>query len=366
MIEKVGEGNAVAMPPLRRTLIASLLAAVCGALSLTATAGAATSPIGSKVKELPVSFTVSNVNQTLLPCATDGQTYTIHGHLNGTAAELKSGKVTLLQHGLGLGEFFWRIQVPGYDFTKNLATRGHATVSIDRLGYGASGKPDGNGSCIGGQADIAHQIIGDLKSGVYAGVSHPKFAKVGLIGHSAGGQITEVESYSFHDATAIGILAYADQGISTYQTQLGQVALAQCAEGGKLKNVLYGPPHYETLGSNLDQAYDAFFHSAPSNLLAAAAPRLSADPCGDLSSYVAAMPIDMQNLSSITQPVLLVQGADDSLFPPPSVSNQAALFTGSSSVSYWEQPDAGHALTYEAGHTQLANRVASFLSKNGL
>ena len=91
-----------------------------------------------------VTFTVQNVNQTLLPCSTDGATYTIAGHLTGIAAELRSGKITLFLHGLGLGEFFWRIQnLPGYDFSANLARLGHASLTIDRLGYGKSGKPGG-------------------------------------------------------------------------------------------------------------------------------------------------------------------------------------------------------------------------------
>jgi pimeloyl-ACP methyl ester carboxylesterase len=362
LVHWIAAGYRSEMLPLRRTLTAVLLTVATAVLATPALASAA----GPKVMEKPVAFTVTNVNQSLLPCTTDGGTYTIVGHLNGTAQELSSGKVTLLLHGLGLGEFFWRIQIPGYDFAKNLAGDGHASVTIDRLGYGASGKPVGTGSCIGGQATIAHEIIGDLKTGNYTGAGSPSFAKVGLIGHSAGGQITEVESYSFHDAQAIGVLGYADQGFSAYQLSLAKVAAAGCAQGGTLQDLTFGPAGYESLGSNLDQAYDAFFHSAPSGVVAAALPHLSSNPCGDLSSYAAAPSVDMTHLASITQPVLLVQGGKDALFPPPDLEDQAKLFTGSSSVSYSDLPDAGHAFTYEAGHQKLATTVAAFLASHGL
>jgi len=188
-------------------LRAAVIAAVFGALI-----GAATASAETRVFERPVSFQVSNVNRSGLVCGTDGRSYTIRGHLVGTRSELRSHRVTLYLHGLGLGEFFWRLQgVPGYDFAAGMARRGHASVVIDRLGYGASDKPQGMGSWIGGQADIAHQIIGRLKSGRYDGAVTPRFRRVGLIGHSAGGLITEVEAYSFSDAAAIGVLAYADR-----------------------------------------------------------------------------------------------------------------------------------------------------------
>ena len=67
-----------------------------------------------------------------------------------------------------MGESFWSFAAaPRYDYAAALARAGHASVVIDRLGYGASGHPDGNQTCLGAQADIAHQIVGKLRSGDY-------------------------------------------------------------------------------------------------------------------------------------------------------------------------------------------------------
>src|SRR5947207_374947 len=82
------------------------------------------------------------------------------------------------------GRFFWDFQaVPGYDFAAALAQRGHVSAIVDRLGYGASDHPDGTKSCIGGQADVAHQVVQGLRSGGYATSSGPsvRFRRVALV-----------------------------------------------------------------------------------------------------------------------------------------------------------------------------------------
>jgi pimeloyl-ACP methyl ester carboxylesterase len=233
------------------------------------------------------------------------------------------------------------------------AAKGHVSVTIDRLGYDSSGKPQGFGSCIGGQADIAHQIIGDLKSGAYKGSLTPSFKRVGLIGHSAGGQITEVESYSFGDAAAIGILAYADQGDSAFQLALAAGATAVCSAGGEPSNETSGPGGYAKLGQAKQEGREAFFASAPARVQFETLNVLTANPCGDLASYAAAPATDLANIGQIKVPVLAVQGGQDKLFPVPDVKTQSTLFTGSSSVTFATLARSAHALTWRA------NTVAS-------
>ncbi len=344
--------------PIRLSLLAAL---VCAAV-LPAGARAA-----ETIVDRPVAFTVQNVNRSKLPCATDGATYTVRGHLTGPASAIASPKAaTLYLHGLGLGEFFWRFEgVPGYDFTDDLARRGRVSVTIDRLGYLTSDKAPGMQSCIGAQADIAHQIIEQLKAGSYAGATHPAFADVGLVGHSAGGLITQVEAYSFGDAKAIGVLAYADQGISNFQLGAAGAAKTVCVNGGVPASSA-GPGGYALLGQTLPVGRRAFFASARENVISSTLPLLTKNPCGDLASYMAAPPVDKANLAAVTAPVLLVQGAADKLFPDGSVNAQRGLFSGSPAVTYRSIPRSGHALTLESGHTQLVRDVGDFLTANGL
>src|SRR6476619_5002225 len=103
-----------------------------------------------KIASTPVSFQVKNTNTTTAPgCAPDGGTYTVRGHLTAPKKGKQAG-VTLYLHGLGLGEWLWNFQpVKSYNFVAGMARLGHASVTVDRLGYGASGKPpDGKRVCI--------------------------------------------------------------------------------------------------------------------------------------------------------------------------------------------------------------------------
>src|SRR3954453_10680274 len=131
-----------------------------------------------KAASVSVTFTVKNTNTSQFACASDGATYQVKGHISGPASALASASkkkkkakkrpkaVTLYMHGLGLGEWFWNFTpIPGYNYALQQARAGHVSVTVDRLGYGASSRPDGNKICIGSQADVTHQIVQQLKTG---------------------------------------------------------------------------------------------------------------------------------------------------------------------------------------------------------
>lgn len=344
---------------------------VCGALAAAALSLVGASPAAaqsSRVSARSVSFAVRNVNRSKLACSTDGRRYVVRGHLVGTAAELRNpGAVTLYLHGLGFGEFFWRSNVaPGYDFAARMAQRGHVSVVIDRLGYRSSGKPAGADSCMGGQADVANQIVGQLRSGNYRGGGSPRFGKIALAGHSAGGLIAQVATYSFKGVDALAVLAYADQGKSAFQNSAGLDSTAICVEGDERALGRMGPRGYALLGQTRRQARVGFFSTAPSRVFDRVFPLLTRNPCGDLSSYVAAPRTNLANLGSITVPVLVVQADRDALFPPPSGRRQAALFTGSSRVTFRTLRQTAHAITFERGRTALVRDMDAWLDGSGL
>src|SRR5919198_3710711 len=150
----------------------ALLIAFLGALAIqggmTVTADA--SP--RDIVDVPVSFQVQNTNTSRDPCPSDGKSYVVRGHLTGPrAAVLDPGPraVTLYHEGFDSGEWNWRFRVvPGYDYAAEMARLGYSSVTVDQVGYGASGHPQGNDTCIGAQADIAHQIIGQLGGASYS------------------------------------------------------------------------------------------------------------------------------------------------------------------------------------------------------
>jgi pimeloyl-ACP methyl ester carboxylesterase len=314
-----------------------------------------------------VVFTVGNVNQSSVPCATGGGTYRVRGQLVGPAAALGATGVaaTLYLHGLGFGASFWAFTpVPGYDFASEMAGLGHVSVIIDRLGYGASDHPPGTASCIGGQADVAHQIVQDLRSGSYV-VSQGQpvsFARVALVGHSLGGAIAQVEAYSFHDIGALGVISYADLGQSILA--LGTLASADlgCVLGGEQSD---GAAGYAPFGATASDFGAEMFYDADPAVVAAATATRNPDPCGDDVSLAQTVVLDQLLLATIRVPTLLLYGADDALFPPPAGSLQRLRFTGSRDVTLTVLPHTGHAVTLGRTAPVFVADLSAWLAARG-
>ena len=349
-----GAGPAVAVTP------ASTAPA---AASVGTRAAAAASAV--RVASIPISFTVRNVNRSKVACGSDGKTYTVRGHLVAPAGAVRGGATrtaTLYLHGLGFGQFLWTFEaVKGYDYAATMARAGQTSVVVDRLGYGASSKPDGNAICVGSRADIAHQMVQDLRSGHYTLRGHRPvgFGRVVLAGHSYGSQIAEVEAYSFGDVNGLIQFAYADR----VQSLVAQIALTianeNCATGGKRVNP-GGPRHYTPFGDPVAAPMALFNNAAPA-VTRAALPQVSIDPCGDDASFAKAVTVDLRNAGKITAPVLIVEAGADAFFPPPAAADQAALFTHARSVSTAVVPGSGHAITLSIHRAVLDSAVLTFL-----
>ncbi len=356
-----------------RALLAAL--AVPALLMASAPAAAAAAPVragssvaGGEVVQRAVSFTVRNVNGTGIDCKPDGATYTVRGHITGTAQSLTDPKaVTLLLHGLSYGEFFSNFTaVPGYNFADQQAQAGHVTVTVDRLGYGASDKPVGENICFGSRADIAHQMVQQLKAGTYntTGVGSAKFPKVVLVGHSVGGIIAQTEPYTFGDIDGLMVLSYSDTDVSLGATTALAIATQQCQAGGMPQHGDSGPTGYVWFGADTPEKFiEAHFYTpgADPTVVAAVAAVRSEDPCGDILSYKKAVAADLANIGKITVPTLVLVGGRDAIYPAPA-DKQAGLLTGVSDRTAVTIPDTGHALTFHRSQDQFQAQVSRWLT----
>src|SRR5205807_5310716 len=119
------------------------------------------------------------VNNSLVPCLTYGARYKLSRHIVGPVAARRDGAAaTLYLHGAAVPEATWRMPVPGYDYGFEQAQLGHISVTLDRLSYGASPTTNGLLTCHGGQADMAHQIIAQLRAGSYESAAPIRFARI--------------------------------------------------------------------------------------------------------------------------------------------------------------------------------------------
>jgi pimeloyl-ACP methyl ester carboxylesterase len=312
-----------------------------------------------------VTFTVDNVNRSKLKCPTDGQQYRIRGHLVGPRAAVQRGRAaTLFLHGLELGEFFWTDGPNDISFVDRMAAAGQVSVVIDRLGYDSSGKPDGNGSCLGGQADIAHQIVDDLRAGSYetaGSSSSARFSKVALGGHSAGGLLTELTAISFNNVDAIVVASYSDTVLSDAGKAAAAANAQACTAGGQPTEGGAFPRAYASFPPSLDDFRKGFFLSASPADIDRIAEKRNLNPCGDTATFAAGAAVNAANIASITVPVLVIIGGQDALFPPPAGPTQKSLFTGSKNVRLVQLSPSSHAITVEAVAPQFARTIADFL-----
>jgi pimeloyl-ACP methyl ester carboxylesterase len=345
-----------------RSTIAMVVATAAIAL-MTGTAGA--QPPGAKVIKRAVTFQVRNLNGSILPCAADGSAYEVKGHLVGPesvvgpGASAKTRAVTLYLHDLSFGEFFWSFTaVPRYDYAAAMARAGHASVVIDRLGYGASGHPPGNQTCLGAQADVAHQIIGKLRSGDYAaeGGSAPRFDKVALAGHSTGALIANLEAISFKDADALVAMGYTPQ-VTRQAFEDFYASRAACDAGGD--------SGYAYIAATDAEFQARVFGNAEPAVKMAATRLRTRDPCGDGGSIIGGLLQDLKSLGQVKVPVLIVCGRDDAVTPSFACPVLKRRYTGSSDVSLSFLAKTGHAFTLERTAPTFRRRVGKWLGAHG-
>ncbi len=315
-----------------------------------------------KVASVPVSFQVKNTNTAIAPCTPDGGTYTVRGHITGPKGFKRPG-VTLYLHGLGLGEWLWNFQpVKSYNFVRGMARSRHVSVTVDRLGYGASDKPaSGKAICIGSQADIAHQIVGQLKAGTYVatGVTPRKFKRVAIAGHSAAGQISITEAYSYRDVRALVVVSFSFSNLPRGNDEFGFERIA-CDKGG---DPVTGLTDYGFFGRTAAGFRSTMFHSAPKAVQDAAIPLHYPDPCGDNYSLIDTIQRQAANVGKVKAPVLVVCGRNDVLYAPFGCEAQGDRFSKGSTLLL---KNTGHGVPLERGAKTFRKRLSRFLGRYGL
>jgi pimeloyl-ACP methyl ester carboxylesterase len=330
---------------------------------------------GRATASVAVTFSVQNVNRSKIACGTDGATYQVKGHLFGPRSALANSSrrrkhlraATLYLHGFGFGEWFWDFSaVPGYDYASSQAKSGHTSVVIDRLGYDSSGHPDGNRSCLGGQADIAHQIVQELRKGSYtvAAGKPVRFRKIALAGHSAGGEIADIEAYSFKDVDALIVMSFSYSNLPRAQIALGPTR-DKCLAGGEPAEP-GTPSGYAYFGQPTAADYQAImFADSTQPVLDAASALRNRDPCGDTNSIVPALLQQRPHVAKIRVPVLIVCGTRDALYSPLGCGQQQDRYTHSRSKTLELIKGAGHALTLGRSAKTFRKKVGRWLTRRG-
>ena len=349
---------------LRRLLPSVLLGLLSTGLFL-ALSGTSTAAQGTV--ELPVAFQVQNTDTSQAPCppgsvASDGATYTVRGHISGPAAALASGKahaITVYLFGYEAGEWNWDLKgVPGYDYAAEMAKRGHVSLTLDELGYGASGHPaNGIETCQGAEADITHQIIQKLRNGDYTLPEGPsiKYSTVVLAGHDVGGEVAEMEGYSYDDINGLMLVTFAEQGFTPYIIERSTLAAFEtCTESASGYVHFVSEQEFRTL----------LFYGADARVIEAAAALRNANPCGVIRSAPPGILVDDRaHASQIKVPILIVFGNNDTLvWTRQGEEEEESNFSGSSDKSTVFIPEAGHFVMFARTAPLFDSTISAWLS----
>lgn len=337
-------------------------------ISLLASLGLGGGDRAERIREVPVAFTVVNQNRSLVPCQSDGEAYTIRGHLVAPTSGLaRPRSVGLYVHGATLGEWNWRFKdVPGYNTMAEMAKLGHASISIDRLGFDSSGHPVGDQMCLGSEADIVSQIIDQLKAGTYrlGRARGPSFSRVAVVGYSAGGAIAEIIGHSFGNADALGIVTWVDQPTQVH-FRLAPRAAEGCLTGGEpVEDDGTGPTGYAYTWPSWDDQHPDAFGNTEQAVLDKIELRLNRDPCGYAESLSMAMLVNNLLLPLIEVPVLIVYADRDRVAPRPSVG-AAEDRIGSSDVTVETIKNAGHTVMLQRTAPAFRSVLHRWLDAHG-
>lgn len=324
-----------------RTACATLL------VSALVTSGLAASPAlaADGVASDPVSYDVVNRNGTPVPCAGDGRTHTLRGRLV-TPGSGATGRVNVLVHDITAGGWFWHLREhPAYDYASRLAERGETSLVLDRLGYDESPLANGWRTCLGAQATMLHQVVGQLRDAGYE--------EVVLHGHSVGAALAELEAATFADVDGLVLMSWSDSA-PTFRA---------IAEAGKQHaTCLASPDGYAPYGATEAHFQELLFATAPADVRATATALRNPDPCGDAVSLSTLLVATNLTSRLIDVPVLLLFGERDALNRPSAARWQPLAYSPGAEVTSYVIQGAGSALPLEASAPQTRERVLEWLT----
>ena len=314
---------------MRRLLyIALCMAAIAVGFAVPSIAPAQTRGVG--LVRQPVEFTVENP-------AERGAARRIVGYRYDTFCT--SPTAVLLMHGLSYTKESW--DFPGYSVAQKLAEAGYATFAIDRLGYGESKLDNGYHVTHEGYADMAHQMVEQLRA--------QGFQHVVLAGHSAGAGTTELAAALYGGVDAIMPMGWHHRP----SNQLGQDFFT----GDYLRAAQDDYVYF--LGTPQHRAEMFYPTSADPAVVAADTKAAVPTPSGEIFS-IGKQPSRLL-VGMIKVPVFLQFGDSDRLFEVQYAKMHAEEFRSSPSVTTDIVPDAGHTFMLTKNGVAGTDRMVAWL-----
>ena len=236
------------------------------------------------------------------------------------------GLAVVFLHGAGGYHISWWQQVPVFNQT-------YRCVSFDHRGFGRSVDPTGEG---------AARFVDDLE-GLLA---HLGINRVSLVAQSMGGRTAL--GFAVRHPERVRALVMADTwGFFDWPEQVERANTLRDQQTGN-----DAPLSVRAVGPKFrrDEPLRAFLYAQVGGLNPPRDPSTNLDPAAPTVDQVKALRV----------PLMMLEGADDEIVPPPLMKAFHALMPDS---EYVEVPDAGHSVYFENAR-QFNDLVGSFLARH--
>ena len=214
-------------------------------------AGVAAVMIGGLLSPAGATAESATCQDVYIPVSLAGQQQTVYGSF--CRPPQPTSTVLLLVPGGTYTSAYWDLpaSLGLFSFRAGMNGLGYATLTIDRLGSGRSSKPLSTLLTSITQADVAHQIVGRLRTG-QLGTAYPK---VIIGGHSLGAAISLIEAASYHDVDGVLSAGIAHQFDPVDSATDLFASLYPASLDPLLSNRNYDPGYLTTLPGTRQRAF---------------------------------------------------------------------------------------------------------------
>ncbi|MBW0136343.1 alpha/beta hydrolase [Pseudonocardia abyssalis] len=295
----------------------------------------------------PIDFEVSN---QLEP----GSSYTLRGFLYEPAGQ-EGCRTSVVQanHALTTGAWYWDIpfEQDRYSIARKIVKEsGVSFLALNKLGYGqpdhpyrASDRPNGYTVTVEALADASHQVTQQLRADGYE--------HVGLIGHSAGSEESELQAGLYQDVDALILSGFTHLATERFTAQIATQEVPRTLTDDY--PFFFGD--HETRDSFL------FTDLADPELVRALHPLVNETPAGEILSIGPQPSRAVAPLIDV--PVLTLIAEADEIFNAAGAPIDEATFLSSDDVTFNSYPGIGHGVEFHRNGPEITQDVADWISE---
>lgn len=295
----------------------------------------------------PIDFEVSN---QLEP----GSSYTLRGFLY-EPAKSKGCRTSIIQanHALTTGAWYWDIpfEQDRYSIARKIVRESNVSfLALNKLGYGqpdhpyrSSDRPNGTTVTIEALADASHQVTQQLRADGYE--------HVGLIGHSAGSEESELHAGLYQDVDALILSGFTHLPTTRFTAQYATAEVPRALTDDY--PFFFGD--HDTRDSFL------FTDQADPELVKALHPLVNETPAGEILS-IGPQPSRLV-APLIDIPVLTLIAEEDQIFDAAGAAIDEAAFVSTDDVTFNRYPGIGHGVEFHRNGPEVTQDVADWISE---